>query len=234
MGIAFLIIFIFAFGICALLLWLLSVHNRLGNARAAAQLALSRLETESMRRGEYIGRLVEAARVFMHSQREVLDGVLVARNMLVTAIGNAVASPSQSKWFFLWFEGELELERALKRLQIAAADFSEFRSAQNILQLGGELDRTSERVDLFRNAYNEASGSFNQLWNGVVSGLFARFLGYDALPLLEPEKKIQPSEVLQPRAVGSEAMTGSVFETSQEFKESEEEPKSSGSRVFYG
>lgn len=149
MGIAFLIIFIFAFGICALLLWLLSVHNRLGNARAAAQLALSRLETESMRRGEYIGRLVEAARVFMHSQREVLDGVLVARNMLVTAIGNAVASPSQSKWFFLWFEGELELERALKRLQIAAADFSEFRSAQNILQLGGELDRTSERVDLF-------------------------------------------------------------------------------------
>ncbi len=234
MGIAFLIIFVFVLGICALLLWLLSLHNRLGGARAAAQLALSRLETESMRRGESIGRLVDAARIFMHSQKEVLEGVLVCRNTLATAIGSAVASASQAKWFFLWFEAELELERSLKRFQIAAADFSEFRSARNILQLGGELDLVSERVELFRNAYNEASRSFNQLWNGVVSGLFARFLGYDALPLLESEKKIQPSSVSYPSSDGSEATRGARFEPSQDVKESQEEPKSSGSRVFYG
>lgn len=230
MVIALIIVLVFGGAVFLAVSGLLSLHNRLSSTRAAAQLALNRLESECARRGELLGRLMESVRVFMHPQREVLEAVLLRRNAVSRAMGAALARPSEALAFEQWYGMEQELRAAFERFQAVAADYSEFRSARHIAQVGGELQAVWERVDLFERAYNESSAEFNRLWNGVVCGLVARFLGYEAVPVLEAVKREPPAPVLPQQEREPSVMIAEVGEDAADSQEN----GSGGGRVFYG
>jgi hypothetical protein len=229
MVIALLIVLIFGVGALLAAVGLLRLHNRLSSSRAAAHLALSRLESECVRRGELLGRLMESARVFMHPQREVMEAVLQARHAVSRTMGSALARPADRQVFEHWHAVEQDLRGAFERFQSAAVNFPEYRNARHIAQLGGELQAVWDRVELFERAYNACAADFERLWNGVVCGLLARFLGYEAVPLIRAAQRQEPA-VVRAVEVPPMAMETRVEEDLGETRES----NAGSGRVFYG
>jgi hypothetical protein len=122
------------------------------------------------------------------------------------------------------------LEGAFEGFRKAVLEYPELRSARNVLQIAGELESVWERVELFERAYNECSGEFNDLWNGVFSGLVARFLGYTPMPVLEAKAAGLGAEMFKASPEVRIPATGEPPEAVQDSVES----RPSGSRVFYG
>lgn len=177
------------------LLFFVSIYNRLVTARNAYKNAFAQIDVQLTRRYDLIPNLVETARAYMKHERETLEAVMAARNAAVSGLKSASANPGNAAAVQQLAGAENALTGALGRLFAVAEAYPDLKANQNMMQLSEELTSTENKVAFARQAFNDAVMNYNNTRemfpNSVIAGMFA-FWHAQLLEIESPEKRAAP------------------------------------------
>jgi len=157
--------------IAVLVIWFLSIYNRLVNMRNKVQNTWAQIDIQLKRRYDLIPNLVEIVRAYAKHEREVMENVTNARNAAQQASASGPAARSQ-------VEGELSA--LLSRLMIVAEAYPDLKASQNFLALQGELASTENKTGASRQLYNDSVLGYNNKIQMFPSSMVAGITSFKA------------------------------------------------------
>jgi len=158
------VFFVFVGG---LLLWTVSIYNRLVRNRNLVAEGWSGIETQLKRRSNLIPNLVEAVKGYMGQEKGVLEKVTEMRSRTGQA-----ATPAE--------RGKVEglLGQALANVFAVAEAYPDLKSNQNFLDLHKQLAGIEDEIQLARRYYNGTVRNLNILIESFPSNIIARMFGF--------------------------------------------------------
>ena len=165
------------FGLVALLLVFgVSIYNRLIKNRNLVQEAWSGIDVQLKRRSDLIPNLLEAVKGYMGHERGVLDHVTELRTQSRQA--GSVGEKARAEGM---------LGAALGNLLAVAENYPDLKASQNFLELQRSLADIEEQLQLARRYYNGAARDFNILIGSFPSNLIAQRFGFQPVEYFEIE-----------------------------------------------
>lgn len=178
-----------------IILWAISVYNKLVRLREYMENALSQIDVQLKRRFDLIPNLVESVKGYMKHERETLEAVINARARAVSAEQRASANPRDRNAVQDLFAADAALTGALGRLLAVVESYPDLKADQSVAALMEELRSTENRIAYARQAYNDAATRFNIALQTFPSNIIAGLLGFQEAPLyeiVEPEQREAP------------------------------------------
>jgi len=161
-----------------LVIYLVSIYNRLVTLKNRYLNAFSQIEVQLKRRYDLIPNLVETARAYLTHERETLDAVTTARNN-AAAILKAVSDGSIGGESMHKLAGaENALQGALGKLNVTMEAYPDLKASENMQQLTEELVNTENRVSFSRQGYNDAVMAYNTYRQSFPPVFFAARFGH--------------------------------------------------------
>ncbi|MEK7496790.1 MAG: LemA family protein [Patescibacteria group bacterium] len=157
-----------------ILLYGLSMYNRLVSGQEGVTNQWSQVETQYQRRFDLIPNLVESVKGVMKQEKEIFTALADAR----TKYGSAV-TPEQR------VSGANQVESALSRLLVIMENYPQLKSADTVQTLMSQLEGTENRVSVERKRYNDTVRDYNLLTKRFPSNLFAKMFSFDAKTYFE-------------------------------------------------
>jgi LemA protein len=178
-----------------IIIFLVSIYNRLVSGRNAYKNAFAQIDVQLTRRHDLIPNLVETAKGYMKHERETLEAVIVARNQAVSGLKSAAANPGNAAAVQQLAGAENALSGALGRMFALAEAYPDLKANQTMMQLSEELTSTENKVAFSRQAFNDSVMNYNNARemfpNSVVANMFA-FAPAQLLEIESPEKRAVP------------------------------------------
>ena len=178
-----------------LVMFVVSLYNRLVGARNNYKNAFAQIDVQLTRRYDLIPNLVETVKGYIKHERETLEAVIKARNSAVSGLKAAAANPGDAAAMTALSGAESQLGGALGRLFALSEAYPDLKANQNMMQLSEELTSTENKVAFARQAYNDAVMSYNnsrEMFPGsVVAGMF-NFTPAQLLEAAKPEAREAP------------------------------------------
>lgn len=171
----------------ALLVFVVSLYNRLVVLRNRIKNAFAQIDVQLTRRHDLIPNLVETVKGYIKHERETLEAVIKARNTAVSMLRSAAADPSKGEAVQQLAGAEAALGGALGRLFALAEAYPDLKANQNMMQLTEELTSTENRVAFARQSYNDAVMDYNNARETFPSSIVAGTFQFTAGTLLEIE-----------------------------------------------
>ena len=164
-----------------LVCYMISVYNKLVNARNKVDNQFSQIDIQLKRRSDLIPNIVETVKGYAKHEKETLTDVIEARNKAVSANGvNAKV------------EAENELSGALSRLFALTEAYPELKANTNFMSLQNDLKDTEDKITYARQFYNDSAMNFNNLVemfpSNIVASMF-KFVKYDFFVAEESAKE---------------------------------------------
>lgn len=153
LGLAITVVLLVLFGV--------SVYNRLVVLKNRFANAFAQIEVQLKRRHDLIPNLVETAKGYLKHERETLEAVIAARNQAVSGLAAAAAAPGTAAAMKTLGGAESALTGALGRLSVVMEQYPDLKGNANMQQLSEELTSTENRVAFARQAYNDAVTAYN-------------------------------------------------------------------------
>ncbi len=172
--------------IALVLLFLISLYNRLVALKNRVANAFGQIDVQLKRRHDLIPNLVETARAYMLHERSTLEAVIHARNAAQSAGQLAAQQPGDAQALATMAQAEGALSSTLGRFFALAEAYPDLKANQNMMQLSEELTTTENKVAFARQAFNDAVMASNTAIQSFPAILFAGTLGFTASPLLQP------------------------------------------------
>jgi LemA protein len=138
----------------------ISVNNKIVTADEGVKAGWSQVENQYQRRFDLIPNLVETVKGFAKQEKEVLEGVTLARSR----VGQLTVTPevlNDPKAFAKFQQAQDGLSSALSRLLVVTENYPTLRSNENFLALQSELEGTENRISVERRRFNETVQSYN-------------------------------------------------------------------------
>ena len=173
--------------IAAVVLFAVSIYNRLVAGRNRYKNAFAQIDVQLTRRHDLIPNLVETAKGYMAHERETLEAVINARNAAVSGLKAAAQDPSDPEAMKRLSEAEQGLSGALGRLFALSEAYPDLKANQNMMQLSEELTTTENKVAFSRQAYNDSVMDYNNLRESFPSNFVAGWFGFRGAELLQIE-----------------------------------------------
>jgi LemA protein len=170
-----------------LVVWGISIYNRLVNLRNQVGNGFSQIDVQLTRRHDLIPNLVEAVKGYMKHERDTLEAVIQARNAAAASLKTAAANPGDGNAITALAGAEAALGSALGRLLAVAEAYPALKASDNMRQFQEELTSTENRVAFARQAYNDAVMGYNNARENFPNVLIANGFGFDAAQFLEIE-----------------------------------------------
>lgn len=167
--------------VLVLVLWAVSVYNRLTRLRIGAQGSFSGIDVELRRRHDLVPNLVSTVKGYAAHEKGTLEAVISARA--------AAVRPNLSMEERL--QAEQGLTGALGRLMAVAEAYPDLKANQNFLQLQGELATIETRIAGARTGYNGSVGGYNTQTAVFPDTVVARLFGFQPMPFFEVEDPAQ-------------------------------------------
>ncbi len=171
--------------IAALLVWAISVYNRLVQLRNRIANAFGQIDVQLKRRYDLIPNLVEVARGYLQHVAATLEAVIQARGQAQSAATAARATPGSANALGALAAAEGVLGGALGRLMVVAEAYPELKADATMQSLSEELTSTENRLGFARQAYNDQALEFNDKAAQFPDLIVARLLGFPTVPMLE-------------------------------------------------
>jgi LemA protein len=183
--------------IAAVVLFAVSIYNRLVSGRNRYKNAFAQIDVQLTRRHDLIPNLVETARGYMAHERETLEAVVDARNAAVSGLKAAARDPTDPAAMKRLSEAEQGLSGALGRLFALSEAYPDLKANENMMQLSEELTTTENKVAFSRQAYNDSVMDYNTLRESFPNNFVAGWFGFRGAELLqiEDESKRQVPKV---------------------------------------
>ena len=171
--------------IAVLVIWVISIYNRLVRLRNRYLNAYSQIDVQLKRRYELIPNLVDTAKGYLKHERETLDAVIKARNSAASAGQAAASNPGDADAIQGLIGADAALTGAVGRLFALAEAYPDLKSNQNMMQLTEELTSTENKVSFARQAYNDSVMTHNTACETFPSVLVASRFGFVQASLFE-------------------------------------------------
>lgn len=171
----------------ALVLFAITIYNRLVAGRNRYKNAFAQIDVQLTRRHDLIPNLVETAKGYMAHERETLEAVINARNIAVSGLKQAAKDPTDPEAMQQLSQAEQGLSGALGRLFALSEAYPDLKANENMMQLSEELTTTENKVAFARQAYNDSVMDYNTLRESVPNNFFAGWFNFKAAELLEIE-----------------------------------------------
>ena len=165
----------------------ISIYNRLVTGRNAYKNAFSQIDVQLTRRHDLIPNLVEVAKGYMAHEKDTLEAVINARNTAVTGLNNAKADPSNPQAMQQLGQAEQGLSGALGKLFALSESYPDLKANENMLQLSEELTTTENKVSFARQAFNDAVMMYNNMCEQFPNNFIAGWFQFKTAELLELE-----------------------------------------------
>lgn len=181
--------------IVLLIMFLISIYNRLVTSRNGYKNAFAQIDVQLTRRYDLIPNLVETVKGYLAHERNTLEAVIKARNAAVTGLKAAAANPGDPAAVQGLASAENQLNGAMGRLFALAESYPDLKANQNMMQLSEELTSTENKVAFSRQAYNDAVLGYNNTREVFPSSIIAGSFGFMPAQMLEiesPQKREVP------------------------------------------
>jgi LemA protein len=155
----------------------ISVNNKIVTADEGVKAGWSQVENQYQRRFDLIPNLVETVKGFAKQEKEVLEGVTLARSR----VGQLTVTPevlNDPKAFAKFQQAQDGLSSALSRLLVVTENYPTLRSNENFLALQSELEGTENRISVERRRFNETVQSYNTLIRRFPASFIASMGGF--------------------------------------------------------
>ncbi len=170
--------------IAVIVLFIVSVYNRLVNLRNRFKNAFAQIDVQLKRRYDLIPNIVETAKAYMSHERETLEAVIAARNSAASAEQRVAGDPTDLAAMQQLGGAERGLAGAMTRFFALSEAYPELKADTNMRQLTEELTSTENRIAYARQAYNDSVTEYNTSRETFPSNLIAGRFGFAEAPLL--------------------------------------------------
>jgi LemA protein len=168
-----------------IVLWCVSVYNRLVAIRNQVVNGWRQIDVQLKRRHDLIPNLVNTVRRAMEFERGTLEAVVEARNRAVAATGPADSARK-----------ERELSQALGRFFALAERSPQLTANQSVRELQQELSETENKIGVARQYYNDTATKFNTaiqvLPNNFIAG-FGEFTRAELFEITDDAERAVPN-----------------------------------------
>ena len=183
--------------VAAIVLWAISIYNRLVNERNRVRNAFAQIDVQLTRRYDLIPNLVEAVKGYIKHERETLEAVIQARNSAVSSLDAAKADPANAEAMKKLGASEGALGSALGRLFALSEAYPDLKANQNMMKLQEQLATTENKVAFSRQAFNDSVLDYNNTAENFPNNFIANTFKFDLASFLEidSEEKRDAPEV---------------------------------------
>ena len=188
-------IIIVAVIVISLLIWAVSIYNRLVSLRNGFRNAYAQIDVQLERRHDLIPNLVETVRGYLAHEHQTLVEVVNARNTAISASGKAAQSPGDTLSMQQLSSAEAGLSAALAKLFALSESYPDLKASQTMMQLSEELSSTENKIGFARQAYNDAVMRYNTRVESVPDTIFAGAFGFARAELLAMEDPLEIRKV---------------------------------------
>ncbi len=171
--------------IVVLVVWGVSVYNRLVQLRNRIANAFGQIDVQLKRRYDLIPNLVEVAKGYLAHEAATLEAVIRARGQAQGAAAAVRAEPGSASAMGALAAAEGVLGGSLGRLMVVAESYPELKADATMQSLSEELTSTENRLGFARQAYNDQALEFNDAATQFPDLVVARLLGFAPAPMLE-------------------------------------------------
>ena len=159
-----------------LLLFLVSMYNRLVRLRNRAENAWAQVDVQLKRRHDLVPNLVEAVKGYAAHERGTFDEVTQARTAAQQAQG--VAQQAQA---------ENALTAAIGRLFAVAEAYPQLRATENFQQLQAQLTDLESNIAVSRQVYNDTVLTYDNALETVPTSVIAGMFNFRAREYFQAE-----------------------------------------------
>lgn len=176
---------LFLAAIVAVIIWLISLYNKLIDLRNRFKNAFSQIDVQLKRRYDLIPNLVETVKGYMAHERDTLEAVIAARNKALSASDKAAANPADAGAMRDLMAAESTLAGGLGKLFALSESYPDLKANQNMMQLSEELTSTENKVAFARQAFNDAVTGYNTEIEKFPGNMIANTFGFVRAELLK-------------------------------------------------
>jgi LemA protein len=176
---------LFLAAIVAVIIWLISLYNKLIDLRNRFKNAFSQIDVQLKRRYDLIPNLVETVKGYMAHERDTLEAVIAARNKALSASEKAAANPADAGAMRDLMAAESTLAGGLGKLFALSESYPDLKANQNMMQLSEELTSTENKVAFARQAFNDAVTGYNTEIEKFPGNMIANTFGFVRAELLK-------------------------------------------------
>lgn len=153
--------------IILLVVWGVSLYNRLIRLRNSREQAFADVDVQLKQRHDMIPQLVEAVRGYMQHERSVLTEITEAR-----------ANAMKAKTINDKISAEQRLSTALDGLRVAVEAYPDLKASQNFLDLQNEIADIENKIAAARRFFNSATKELNNSIEVFPSNLIATLFNF--------------------------------------------------------
>lgn len=152
-----------------IVIFLVSIFNRLAKARVLTEEGWSGIGTFLQQRNDVIPNLVEVVKGFAGHENKTLIDVIKARNESISAL-----TPEAQ------IEAAKHMGQAMLNFKMLTEQYPELKTNENFLSLQTKLDEMEEKISQSRRYYNGTVRDYNQLRVVFPNNLVATSFGFKA------------------------------------------------------
>ncbi len=162
----------------ALVLWAVSVYNRIVQLENRYENAWSQIDVQLKRRVDLVPNLVETVKGYASHERQLFEEIARSREAMINARGVSESAEAANM-----------MSAALGRLFALAEAYPDLKANQNFMMLQEELSSVENKIAYARQFYNDAVLQFNNAIETVPGNFFAGPMGKTKAVFLEiPEQ----------------------------------------------
>ena len=158
--------------IAVIVLFVISLYNRLVTMRQRVREAWADIDVQLKRRWDLIPNLIETVKGYAAHERQTFESVTQARAAAITAAQSG--SPEQRA------QAETALGAALVNLRAVAEAYPQLQASQNFRDLQENLTATEDKIAFARRFYNGNVRDYNTGLQTFPTNILAGMFGFTA------------------------------------------------------
>ena len=162
----------------------IGIYNGLVRLRNQCKNAWSQIDVQLKRRYDLIPNLVETAKGYMKHERELLEGIALARSNAVAANGPKQAAAAEGI-----------LGGLLTKFMAVVENYPELKANENMLSLQEELTTTENKIAFSRQHYNDSALTYNNKIEVIPSNIVAGMFNFEEMEFFEVETQAEREPV---------------------------------------